>query len=345
VTLDALAGEPQFLAHLAPIWLALPESVRGTFIVEPRLVEYAASLGIEAVSGVRPAPIPTYPPPRFSGPPALIASYGDQKVARRLGYGPFAFVEHGAGQSYDGDGRNMRRSGSYAGGPDREDNELVLVPNEPCARRWRETYPSAEVVVIGNPWLDLLPKREPGPQTVCISFHWQTPQALGPEAGNALGEYLPVLPDLAKRYNVIGHAHPKGDWPDRMRRLFTKHGIPFVADFADVCRQADLYICDNSSTIFEFAATGRPVVLMNSKYYRRDVEHGLRFWEAATVGMQVDKPGDLVETVQAALNDPPEQQQAREAALDIVYPIRRGGAQIAADALQAWMEGREAVAA
>ena len=67
---------------------------------------------------------------------------------------------------------------------------------------------------------------------------------------------------------------------------------------------------------------------------------GPELYACATV-----KPGDLVETVQAALNDPPEQQQAREAALDIVYPIRTGGAQIAADALTAWMESREAVAA
>jgi hypothetical protein len=346
VTLDAIAGERQFADHLAPVWRALPSSIRGRFLAETPIVDHVRSLGIDAVPLQRPAPLPTYPPPRFNGTPALVASYGDIKMARRLGYGPFVFMEHGAGQSYDGDRRSVQRSGSYAGGPDREDNELILVPNARCAERWRETYPGSRVEIIGNPMLDALPTRQPGPgPVVAISFHWPTPNALGPEAGTAVGEYLPILPELAKRYTVIGHAHPKGDWPKTMRRYYERAGIPFVADFADVCRQADVYVCDNSSTLFEFAATGRPVVVLNSKHYRRDIEHGLRFWEAADVGMQVDKPGDLIETIQAALNDPPDAREAREAALDIVYPVRSGGAALAAAAIGEWLDARRELAA
>lgn len=344
--LDALGGEPQFIAHLAPVWKALPASVRGKFLVEPQLVQYASSLGVKATPQVRPPAIPTHPRPRFDGPPALVASYGDMKVGRRLGYGPFVFIEHGAGQSYDGDRSNQRRSGSYAGGPDREDVGLFLVPNEHSAGKWRDAYPEARVELVGSPRLDSLPKRQKGPgPVIAISFHWDTPMALGPEAGNALGEYLPVLPDLAQRFTVIGHAHPKGDWPQRMQRYYERAGIEFVPDFADVCRRADLYVCDNSSTIFEFAATGRPVVVLNSRYYRRDVNHGLRFWEAATVGMQVDRPADLIPTVEAALLDPPEQQEARKAALDIVYPIRRGGAKLAVAAIRDWLSGLQEQAA
>ena len=104
----------------------------------------------------------------------------------------------------------------------------------------------------------------------------------------------------------------------RMERLYRKAGIPFVAAFEDVCRQADLFIADNTSCLFEFAATGRPVVVLNSKYYRRNVNHGLRYWDAADVGIQVDRPEDLVAAVAEALVDAPARQAARDAALDLV---------------------------
>ncbi len=343
--IDALAMEPQFLDHLASVWQALP--ARGRFFVEPRLMAHAAALGIEAEPTPRPPRVPAYPEPRYDGEPLLVASYGDIKVGRRLGYGPFAFIEHGAGQSYAGDPAwvNQKISGSYAGGPDRADVELFMVPNQHSADRWRAAYPDARVALVGCPRIDGLPRRELGPTTVAISFHWETPHSLGPEAQTALGDYLPVLEDLAKAFNVIGHAHPKADWPQRMKRIYDRVGIPFVADFDDVCRQADLYICDNSSTIFEFAATGRPVVLLNSRWYRKHIEHGLRYWEAATVGMQVDKPAQLIETVQRALLDPPEQQLARETALNVVYQPRTNGAAYAATAINDWLASRQVRAA
>lgn len=346
--LDALAMERQFADHIAPVWIDLPESVRGTFRVEPRLLGHAKALGIEAEATPRPARIPAYPAPRFGGPPLLTASYGDVKVGRRLGYGPFAFIEHGAGQSYAGDPAwpNQLITGSYAGGPDREDTELFLVPNEHSARRWSEAYPASRVEVVGSPRLAALPAREPGAgPVVAISFHWQTPHSLGPEAQTALGDYQPVLGELADAFTVIGHAHPKGDWPVRMQRIYQRVGIPFVDDFTDVCRKADVYVCDNSSTLFEFAATGRPVVVLNSRWYRKHVNHGLRFWDAAAVGLQVDRPAQLVDTVRRALEDPPEQQTAREAALDVVYPVRNGAAERAAAALTHWIQHRAEQAA
>ena len=105
-----------------------------------------------------------------------MASYGDIKVGRRLGYGPFAFIEHGAGQSYLGAGPQPAIASSYPGGPDREDVGLFLVPNAQAGVRWREKYPQARVVLVGSPRLADLPSREPGPApVVCTSFHWQTP--------------------------------------------------------------------------------------------------------------------------------------------------------------------------
>src|SRR5690349_18098515 len=46
VRLDALAFERQFVDHLAPLWRALPEAVRGRFLVDPALVDHAMKRGI-----------------------------------------------------------------------------------------------------------------------------------------------------------------------------------------------------------------------------------------------------------------------------------------------------------
>lgn len=356
--IDFLAFEPQFLDHVAPVWHATREEFRGKFIVDHRLVERAASLGIQAepvdatktrLDSVRPRANPGY------GPIAFVASIGDTLVGRRLGYRRFVFMEHGAGQAYT-DRVALGRHPSYAGGLDREDTVAFLVPNEYSANLWRKGYPSTRVEIIGCPKLDTLPRREmarsvgveptatgfgderdteprpPGYPTVAISFHW--PAFLCPESGTAFGYYKDALPGLAKAYNTIGHAHPKADWGRRMAGYYKEAGIPFVADFADVCRQADVYVCDNSSTLFEFAATGRPVVVLNSQDFRRNVNHGLRFWDAAQVGVNVDHARDLLAGIKTALQDKPQYQRARENALGIVYAHRTGAAERAARVIE-----------
>lgn len=349
MTLDAIASERHFLDHLAPIWAVLPHSARGRFLVDPSLVDRAAAKGIDAepfdMERVRKTP---QRPPNRNGHPALVASIGDIKIGRRLDYGPFAFLEHGAGQAYD---RGPRANPSYAGGPDREDNELFLVPSEYCARLWREAYPNARVEIVGCPKLDELPAREGGgPPVVALSFHWPAPLGVSGYAGTALGDFLPALPDLAKRFSVIGHAHPKADWPQRMKRTYERAGIPFVADFEDVCRQADVFVADNTSTLFEFAATGRPVVLMNATTWAKargkdPNPPGLRFWDAAPVGINVDRWQDLGDAIEEALADAPVRRAAREAALAFVYGVRSGGAVLAARAVMEWLESKVEVAA
>lgn len=337
VALDAFAFEPQFLDHLAPVWSALDDSVRGTLYVSPELVGRAQSKGLAADVVEAQALRASSSPPRANpgdGPVAFVTSIGDTKVARRLGYRRFIFMEHGAGQAYLGDPHPFRHP-SYAGGDDREDVVLFLVPNEFSARLWLHRYPESSVDIIGCPRLDDLPARQPGPPTVAISFHW--PGFVVPEADTALGFYLPVLSGLPKKFDIIGHAHPKGDWPDRMSRIYKRAGIPFVRDFDEVCRRADVYVCDNSSTIFEFAATGRQVVVMNAPTYRRNIHHGLRFWEAADVGVQVDTREGLVPAIETALLDRQEERDAREAALRLVYAYREGAAKRAADAIERWM--------
>ena len=338
--IDAIACERQFIDHAAPVWRALPDWLRGRFLTDQALVDHARSRGVEAEAIDAETLRRSSRPPMANlgpGPAAFVTSIGDTKIARRLGYRRFAFLEHGAGQAYKGENSVAAKNPSYAGGMDREDTELFLVPNEYSADLWRTAYPAARVEVVGCPKLDELPRREPGPgPLVAITFHW--PAFVAPEADTALGHYWKVMPELAKTFTVIGTAHPKGDWPDRMARYYRRWGIEFVADFEEVCHRSDLLIFDNTSAGFEFAATGRPVVVLNSPKYRRKVHHGGRFWDWATVGIQVDHPDQLAETVQDALSDPPEVRMARETTLDLIYAHRADAARRAANALASWAE-------
>jgi hypothetical protein len=263
---------------------------------------------------------------------ALVASHHDLARARSRGFRRFILAQHGAGQSYGGDRRSARID-SYPGGDDNGDVGLFLVPNEHAASRWRAAYPGATVRVVGSPRLDRLPARVGPPgAVVAVSFHWNGHAC--PEFRSAWDAYAPVIPALAERFEVLGHGHPlRRDLP----RFYRHWGIEHVPGFDDVCRRADVYVCDNSSTLFEFAATGRPVVVLNRKDYRRNVSHGLRFWDAADVGVQVNEPEALADAVAEALLDSPIRAAAREAALSIVYSQRTGATATAADAIREWI--------
>ena len=267
---------------------------------------------------------------------ALVASHMDMARAIRSTSkrrpSRVILAQHGAGQSYGGDPRSDHVA-AYPGGAGNDAVGLFLVPNEHAAQRWRDRYPAAAVSVVGCPKLDTLPAREPGPgPVVALSFHWG-PQFI-PEVRSALEWHRSGLRALAEQFTVIGHAHPRRHNP---AGLYRRLGIEFVPDFADVCRRADVLVADNTSVLFEFASTGRPVVVMNAPWYRRDVTHGLRFWDASTVGPQADQPGELVDAVTRALALDPADASARNDAVDLAYAYRTGAAQRAADAIAAWL--------
>jgi len=328
--LDAYAGESHFLDHILPIWHAYPRP--GTLFVHPSIASYAARRARTPVEAL--AVPPQYVSPSRSDQPILVASYGDVKKVRRMGRDRIAFIEHGIGQSYAGEIRGTAANhGSYAGGQDREDVSLFLVPNPTSARRWSDAYPAARVEVVGSPRLDDLPARQPGPgPVVAVSFHWNC--HLVPETRGAFYAFKDSLPELARRWTLIGHGHPRA--MPGLERYYKRFKIPVVPSFDDVSAQADLYVCDNSSTLYEFAATGRPVVVLNAPWYRRHVEHGLRFWEAAEVGINVDHREKLAAAVERALEDPPDLRRARERALDIALPLRSHGTERAVAALVSW---------
>ena len=319
--IDAIATESHFADHIEPIWLALPEEVRGTFYVRTK----------------RDVPNTVVGPAPASRRPTLVASIGDLKRGRGRRN---AMMEHGCGQSFGGDPRTAGRS-SYAGGSDR-DADLFIHPGNHPAGRDRARYPKARVEVVGCAKLDSLPRRDrDGSPTVAVSFHWNC--TICAETEPAFAAFAKQLGALAKEYQVIGHGHPR--IIRRLRAAYQRHGIETVASFEEVCARADVYVNDCSSTLYEFASTGRPVVVMNSRRYRRKVNHGLRFWEASTVGVNVEEGDDLTDAVRQALEDPAEQRAERERCVNLVYAYRTGAAQRAADVLMDWVGARVAAVA
>jgi len=307
------ARECHFLDHLLPVWRELPPDARGTvFVGSEEVAARARALLEEPV-------VVGWPTRDRSLGPVLVAAWGDLRVTARTRRRAILF-EHGAGQHYGA------RHPSYVGGPGREKVALFVVPSRQAAARNRRYYPAAPVVAVGSPRVDELRKLESpsGSPTVAVSFHWRCPVA--PETGTGLDDFAPELAATRARLadsgvELIGHAHPR--ILDEARTVYRSAGIELVADFADVVRRAHVYAVDNSSTLFEFAALDRPVVVLNPRAYRRSVSFGLRFWSEADVGIHA-APGELADRLLDALEDRPEVAASRKAAVARVYAVTDG---------------------
>jgi hypothetical protein len=270
--IDFLAREPHHALHARAVYDALPEEARGAFTADPYelLNEHVA-----------------------------VFSYGDLKTASRL-HKKVIFGEHGVGMYYN------NPHPSYAGSvADRDGVVLRLSPNERHAEMERETL-SCPVEVIGVPKMDKWANRkfrmQNRQQTIAISFHWNC--VVCPETMSSFEHYKEYLHELKLTFgNVIGHGHPR--IIKRATPYYRRAGIRIEEDFEKVMQKADVYVCDNSSTIFEFAFTKKPVVLLNCPAYRKDVVHhgNPRFWEYADIGPQVDSPAELVGAINTAIKE------------------------------------------
>lgn len=286
--IDAYASQQNYRAHLSAIFDALPAARQGAWLDEPK-----------------------------TDRPLLVAAQTDLAAAYQMGNRRVVLTEHGAGQSYGGARAHIAQHPSYAGGHSRF-AALFLHPNEQAAARDRAVYPKAQIEVVGSPRVGILQQREAHVEkdTIAVSFHWRLP--LMPELEWAFSEYRDVLRQFAQSHRVLGHAHPRIF--ANMRGWYERVGIEPVESFDEIVDRAALYVCDNSSTIFEFAALDRPVVLLNARSYRRNVEHGLRFWHDANVGLQVDQPRDFADTIERALRSDDAQREQRRAIIADVYP-------------------------
>lgn len=272
----------------------------------------------------------------------VVAAHSDLLAAHKAGARKIVLMQHGAGQSYLSGAKKYQHS-SYPGGRGHERAALALFPNQQSYDHHRQRYGDrVPAEVVGCPkldsWVDLPPKPRSDPPMVVISFHWRCRVAR--EAGTVWDDYGTAAIEALWQMEEAGeitlgvHAHPR--IAEEVRESL--HGkIPvgrFLHSFHEVRDVADLYVCDNSSTMFEFAALGRPVVVMNSPRWRRDVHHGGRFWDWATVGPQVDGPVGLHDAVQSALEDGIIRRETRRWVVSEVYPYLGSASQRAAAAIE-----------
>lgn len=292
---DFYSSHPHYADHMQPIWDALGEH-----------------------QGVWHKRRPPAPGDRLT----LVSSFGNLIEARRSR--PCGYMEHGAGFTYVGGGN------PFAGGPDRDGVVVFLNQNERVHQLNGAAHPGVVNELVGTPKMDPWftgEVRAPAPNgVVAFSFHWDYRRI--PEARSAYAHYRRAIPELARRsrrlgLELIGHGHPRAQ--TALRQVWARCGIRFVPSFSRVLELATLYVVDTSSTAYEWAATGRPVLSLNAPWYRRNVSHGLRFWEDVP-GLQVDEPEDLEGAVLAALEDPPDARALRARAVDRVFPLRDGDA-------------------
>lgn len=244
--------------HLAPIWDRLPGDMRGWLHVDIR--------------GVASKPVE---PDDF----VMVAASGDIRPKWRCIY-----VEHGAGQRYNEYGHRDAPA-SYA--VDLPDNVVACIgPRQDiCDAYDRPAFPAGAPICDGYPLFG-----EPG--VIAITFHWNA-SAVCPEATNALDHYYTDLGRLIvgwrkQGHEVLGTYHPR--FPQLVDR-WNGWRVPIVG--ADEVRQrADILIADNTSVQYEATYLGRKVVTLNAPWFRRDVEHGLRFWSHVP-GVQVDSAEEL----------------------------------------------------
>ena len=339
--IDFFARRVHFVDHMLPIWEAMnnaPE--RGKFYVPECIAEHAIGKGIADV-------VPLHSNSEISAiacapdgiGPLVVSAYGDLQIAKhKTPQRPFIMMEHGVGltpsESHPG----------YAGGTGmRRQVDLFLAPNDYIRRKSAKALPGVAQVVVGTPKLDdwsrkMHIRETPAKPVVCISFHWNG-EKVSREAGNAFLHYRDVLDELAHQdgFTLIGHGHPKLLW--FLEKEYQARGIEVVKDFEEVMLRADLYVNDCSSTMYEFCATGKPVVILNAPWFRRDTNLGIRFWEYTDIGPQVNEPGELLSVIgNSLLVD--QYACARKKMVHDLYPFLGCSAQRAAGAILGFVGGK-----
>lgn len=317
--MDALVTQPHHLAHAAPVWAALDPSLRGRLFVgfDAAMPAHAARYGFDAHAG--------HPPE--SDVPVLVASGNELVAVKRA-----ILLSHGVDQTY-----LEVDHASWAGGIGRDNVALFLCPNEASAEKNRARYPNAPAVVVGSPHVEALRKLSPYPldtPRVAISAHWECGN-LVPELRSGFAWFEDIYEKLCRERPdaFVLHGHPR--FADLFEWKAREWGVEYEPSFERLTQRAFCYITDNSSTLYEWAALDRPVVVVSPPWYREDAGHGLRFNEYRDAGPHVRDPQELEAAIYMALADVPAQRERRREISRALFgdDLSRGAAQRAADAI------------
>lgn len=261
VKIHAVGSLGHYRDHVEAVWKHLPSDLKGE-----------ESWGRGASS------------PRSADPRDLVMVAGFYDLDRARGH-KVIYVEHGAGQSYWAE--NSKPHEAYHGSEHPDKVVAYISPNQRVADSW-----GRPAFACGSPVCDPHPLITNNPRpVVAITFHWDC--LLFPETRSAIDHYVTSLGPLVRflrkeGFEVLGHHHPRDR---RLPTIWRNLQVPEV-DVHEVRDRADVLIADNTSLAFEMLYLNRTVVTLNAPWYRRDVEHGLRFWEN-TPGWAVDNPEEL----------------------------------------------------
>lgn len=204
------------------------------------------------------------------------------------------YVEHGAGQNYAS--YNVEQARFYYHPRPGEANPHpanvvgYIGPRQDVIDAWGRPGFAAGCPVADD--FELY-----GDDNVCaFTWHWNA-HRVAPEATSALWHYHDRMADIVaalrdRGWTVLGARHPQ--FKNRLS-LWRNLGVE-EATISDVRRRASLLFADNTSVLYEMLYLGRRVVCLNAPWYRRDVEHGLRFWSHVP-GPMVDGPDELLELI------------------------------------------------
>jgi hypothetical protein len=265
VKVHYLATHPHYLEHILAVWKHLPEKLKG--------------LHLTGFRGARHIPEDDF---------VMVGGYID--IARAEGR-RVVYVEHGAGQKYEG---NTKQPGSYHGSEHPENVVAYISPRDDVAKSW-----GRPAIAAGAPVCDPYPLGAPqsrlAPPVAAITFHWDC--KILPETRSALDHYAADLGKIVHTlrglgFVVIGHHHPRDTRLPKMWRHLGVH----VATVDQVRTDADVLIADNTSLAYEMLYLQRKVITLNAPWFRRDVEHGLRFWSHVP-GRMVDGPDELIDSL------------------------------------------------
>jgi len=260
--IHAVGSLPHYRNHVEAVWQHLPSGLKGE------------------ESWGRGASVPKSADPRDL---VMVAGYYD--VDRARGH-QVIYIEHGAGQAYFSE--SGKPHPAYHGA-EHPDNVIAYIsPNQAVADSWERPAFAAGSPVC-DPYPLVVQTKRP---VVAITFHWDC--NLFPETRSALDHYVRHLAPLVRflrkmDFQVIGHHHPRDN---RLPTIWRNLQV-LPATVHEVRRSADVLVVDNSSLAYEMLYLNRCVVTLNAPWYRRDVEHGLRFWEHIP-GWPVDDPEELM---------------------------------------------------